>query len=206
MFQASPQLCDPLNDSCGVTKRELLKEHPAAWPRTSPSPAASPSLLTCRGHSWSAGRSPRDAGRPPGLPPPRVVLSTAALSNDLWSVPPASAASSPAWWRRWGHAEAAHPGVPPADTQRQLLHCGVRQGVSGPARHCTAGCTAQFVPFNRAGVEIGGEACWNVLWEQRIPYDGTRVKYVKHKRRRTPSEAPRLIPISLERPSCELQM
>lgn len=39
--------------------------------------------------------------------PRRVVLSTAALSNELWSCLPASVASSLTWWRRWGHAEVA---------------------------------------------------------------------------------------------------
>lgn len=55
---------------------------------------------------------------------PRRVVLTAALSNELWNNLPASMASSPIWWRRWGHAEVALYPHKPTQVSRLLILTG----------------------------------------------------------------------------------
>lgn len=107
--------------------------HNRDWrrPRTWPSLMSSPVVLARAGcthvllHMLGGPSSPR-----------RVVLSTVALSNESCCT---STAPSPAWWRRWGHAESS--------------------SLSRSPPRCPA-CSHSPAAFSSAG---SGETCWGQL-------------------------------------------
>lgn len=91
--------------------------------------------------------------------PRRVVLSTTALSNELQSSLPATAASSLTWWRRWGHAGAALYPQKPTQVSRLLILSGNFSAAgSGEAcqgqLHIVTPVEKNNLFFRRTGVEI----------------------------------------------------
>lgn len=103
---------------------------PRTWPSLMSSPVV-PARAGCTHvllHMLGGPSSPR-----------RVVLSTVALSNESCCT---STAPSPAWWRRWGHAESSYlsrsPPRCPACSHSPVgcFQRGVRWDVLRPAPHC----------------------------------------------------------------------
>lgn len=118
----------------------------------------------------------------------RVVLSTVALSNESHRT---STASSPAWWRRWGHAESSSlsrspPRCPaPSHSAAAFSSAGSGETCRGQL-HCRRGWKEQFVLF-RKGPEWkyirGRLVCAQLRKGRRLNADGPQTGCWSHQQR-----------------------